>query len=203
MKIMPILLACAAAAMLGCSPPENASAGSAGVENAAAPDTVGPTITGVPGIAWGTTAEAIVARRGEPPNRSDDAEGVKVLGYPESLAGQPVDLILFVHPRHGMFRAGYAASFQSHAECIMKLNLFDQGVSRRYPELEGVAKQIGEGEPCAALLQGTGGYLKQWTDPGNGAQVMLALQPGLPSVILTYTTPEAGLWERRKTQGQF
>jgi hypothetical protein len=203
MKIMPLLLASAAAAMLGCSPPENASAAAERPENAPAAKTAGPAITGVAGIAWGTDVKAIVARRGDPLNHSDDAEGVKVLGYPESLAGQQADLIFFVHPEHGMFRAGYAATFQSQAECVMKLNLFDQGVSRRYPELEGVAKQIGQGEPCAALVQGTGGFLKRWTDPANGAQVMLALQPGLPAVVLTYTTPEAGLWERRKTQSQF
>ncbi|HEX8453367.1 MAG TPA: hypothetical protein VF647_14790 [Longimicrobium sp.] len=58
MKIMPLLLASAAAAMLGCSTPENASAGSAEAENAAAPDTAGPTITGVAGIAWGDGRES-------------------------------------------------------------------------------------------------------------------------------------------------
>lgn len=160
-------------------------------------------ISGVGGVPWGATAADVVARRGEPENRGPDAEGVETLGYPDVLMGQPVSLIYFVHPRDGLFRGGYFAEIGSVAECSTTLGLLDQGVSRRYPDMPArVTPEQDVGDPCPAYAAGTGRYMKTWTDPA-GNRIWLMLLPGSPAVVLTYTTPAADAWERRKTQAQF
>lgn len=160
-------------------------------------------ISGVGGVPWGATAADVVARRGEPEARLPDAEGVETLGYKDVLAGQPVSLMFFVHPREGLFRGGYMADIGSVAQCSSTLGLFDQGVSRRYPDVPTHVKPEGTvGDPCPAYAQGTGLYMKTWTDVA-GNRIWLTLLPGSPAVVLTYTTPAADAWERRKTQAQF
>lgn len=48
-----------------------------------------------------------------------------------------------------------------------------------------------------------GGYMKAWTDPANGARIILTMLPGAENPMLAYTTAEAGAWVRRTNDARF
>ena len=125
--------------------------------------------------------------------------------YDDRVLGRDVYALFFVHPVHGLVRGGYMAPVSSAGECDMVVRGFENVITRRYPGLRFEERSIGElgGDPCAAALAGDGGYLKAWTDPANGVRIILALLPGQQGPMLTYSTPEADAWERRKNDARF
>lgn len=165
----------------------------------------GAEVTGVAGERWGTPLDSIVARRGRPVFRQADAEGLQTIGYTEQLLGRETIVVFYVHPRSGLVRGGYTAEAATVPLCQMVVRAWDANLARRYPGMRTEVRSIGQagGEPCAAWRSGAGGWMKVWHDPANGARIMLALLPGAPGVMLTYTTPQADAWERRKNQSRF
>jgi hypothetical protein len=165
----------------------------------------GAQVTGAAGFTWGTTRADIVAQRGAAVMEQPDAEGVAALLYDERVLGREVVTVFFVHPRMGLIRGGYMAPVQGAADCGIAITLFENVVSRRYPELEAEERTVGEvgNDACAAALASRGGTLKAWTDPANGARIILTMLPGAEGPMLTYTTPDADAWERRKNDARF
>lgn len=194
-------LATAAVALAVCA------CGSAGGDSAAAKShdverakNAAPAITGVGGFAWGTPLDTIIARKGAPAGVQDRAEGVKAVMYHDVLLGEKVMLIMFVHPDSGMIRGSYSSITPTAERCVYVLDLFRGAMEKRYAALEHDERAVGESErpPCEEYVSGAGGYAELWTDPANGARIILALAPGAPGVMLNYTTPAADAWEKRK-----
>lgn len=165
----------------------------------------GAQVTGAVGFTWGTTYARIVEQRGAPAMQERQAEGVVAMTYDDRVLGRDVVAMFFVHPRMGLVRGGYLAPVNGAGECAMVLRVFDNVVSRRYPELEAEERAVGNvgNDACAAGLASRGGYMKVWTDSANGVRIMLAILPGADGPMLTYTTPEADAWERRKNDARF
>lgn len=162
-------------------------------------------VTGAAGFLWGTPYARLVAERGAALLERREAEGVMAMTYDDQLLGHNVVAMYFVHPERGLMRGGYMAPVQSAGDCAMVMRAWDNVVSRRYPDLRFEERTVGEvgGDACAAGLAGRGGYMKVWRDPANGARIMLAVLPGADGPMLTYTTPEADAWERRKNDARF
>jgi hypothetical protein len=172
---------------------------------ASAANAEGAQVTGAAGFTWGTTRADLVAQRGAAVMEQPDAEGVAALLYDERFLGREVGAVFFVHPRMGLIRGGYMAPVQGAADCGIAVRLFENVVSRRYPELEAEERTVGEvgNDPCAAALAGRGGTMRAGTDPANGARIILTMLPGAEGPMLTYTTPDADAWERRKNDARF
>ena len=191
------LLAC------GAEPAEKADSGktaappSGDPAAAAASDSVSG-FDGVAGFAWGATREAIVARRGAPTIEREEFEGVKALGYPHVLLDQPVILIYFLHPAQGLFRGTYGAQVASVEECERVISLFESGLARRFAGVEPARSGAAGPGRCQAAASGGPGFVETWRGPDGGARVALGLVPGARAVSLTYSTPAADEWERRK-----
>jgi hypothetical protein len=187
------------ASVVFCAAPAGAHAQSAA---AAVP---GAQVTGAAGFAFGTTRADIVAQRGTPAREQPDAEGVAAMMYPEQVLGRQMMAIFFVHPQMGLIRGGYMAPVSGAADCGIVIGLFNTVVGRRYPGLQAEERTVGNvtGDACAAALARSGGYMKAWTDPANGARILLTLLPGGEGPLLMYTTPEADAWERRKNDAKF
>lgn len=164
-----------------------------------------PQVTGAVGFPFGTPYDSLVARRGRPGMEQPEAEGVRAMMYEDRLLDREVAAMFFVHPRHGMMRGGYMAPFSGPADCAIVLQGLDNGVTRWYPSLPTEQRGAGQTAPqaCEAVLAGRGAYAKAWSDPANGARIMLILAPGKDGVLLTYTTAEADAWERRKNDARF
>jgi hypothetical protein len=194
-----ILAAAVAALVVLCAAPADAGA------QAAASTAPGAQVTGAVGFDWGATHAQIVGQRGTPALERREAEGVMAMTYPDQVVGHDVVAMFFVHPRHGLVRGGYLAPVNGAGDCAMVLRAFDNAVSRRYPELQTQERTVGSvgSDACVAAQSGRGGYMKLWTDPANGARIMLAILPGADGPMLTYTTPEADAWERRKNDARF
>lgn len=192
------LLAC------GAEPAEKAGPG-----KAAAPQPGGPAAAaqasdsvsgfgGVAGFAWGATREAIVARRGAPTIEREDFEGVKALGYPDVLMERPVILIFFLHPSQGLFRGTYGAQLAGVEECERVVSLFESGLARRFAGTEPARSGAAGPARCQSSASGGPGFVETWRSPDGGSRVALGLVPGARAVSLTYSTPAADEWERRK-----
>ncbi|HYR12075.1 MAG TPA: hypothetical protein VEQ60_30095, partial [Longimicrobium sp.] len=132
-------------------------------------------------------------------------EGVAALLYDDRVLGREVVAVFFVHPRMGLIRGGYMAPVQGAADCGIAFRLLENVVSRRYPELQAEERTVGEvgNDACGAALASRGGTMKAWTDPANGARIILTMLPGAEGPMLTYTTPDADEWERRKNDARF
>ena len=90
-------------------------------------------------------------------------------------------------------------------DCDLVVRGLENVITRRYPDLKFEERSIGDldGGACQAALSGRGGYLKAWTDPADGVRIILALLPGQGGPMLTYSTPQADAWERRKNDARF
>jgi len=170
-------------------------------EAAEAADT-GSRIDRLAGFAWGATREQIVAGRGTPFVEEEDFEGVATLGYEDTLMGQPVTLLYFVHPEQGLFRGGYGVQLTSVAQCEQVLAMWESGLARRYPAIEPVRRGNAGTGRCEAYAAGGPGFMETWRDPASGARVMLTLLPGKFAVLMNYSTTAADEWERRKVASQ-
>lgn len=160
---------------------------------ASAANAPGAQVSGAAGFTWDTTRGDIEAQRGAADMEQPDAEGVAALVYEDRALGREVVAMFFIHPRMGLMRGGYMAPVRGAADCAIVIRLFDNVVSRRYPELEAEERTVGDvgQDACAAALDSRGGYLKAWTDPANGARILLTMLPGVDGPMLTYTTAEA------------
>jgi hypothetical protein len=188
-----------AASVVFCAAPAGAHA------QASAANAPGAQVTAAAGFPFGTTRADIVAQRGAPVMEQPDAEGVATMVYEDRVLGREVVVMFFVHPRLGLIRGGYMAPVNGAADCGIAVQLFDNVVSRRYPELQAEERTMGDtgSDACAAALARRGGYMKGWTDPANGARILLTILPGAEGPMLMYTTPEADAWERRKNDARF
>jgi hypothetical protein len=195
-----------AATLLACggAPADDAADSSAAGDSAAARPAVvmeadtGARMDRVAGFAWGATREQIVARRGPPAVEREEFEGVKALGYPDELMGEPVILIYFLHPERGLFRGAYAARLTGVEQCERVLALFEGGLARRFAAIEPVRLGDHQEGRCQSYTSGGRGFLETWTEPGSGARVALGLVRGAGAVSLVHSTPAADEWERRK-----
>ena len=162
-----------------------------------------PGVTGFAGMDWGATVERIKEARGEPLATARQPEGVQVLTYGDRLMGETVVALFFVHPRHGFFRGGYHAETPTVEKCREVLNRFGNAVADRYPTLRFEERRGGDQgqEACAGAAAGTTAYGASWTDVIGGARILMTVTPGTPGVMLTFTTPDADAWERRKNGG--
>lgn len=188
-----------AALVVFCAAPAESAA------QASAANAPGAQVTGAAGFPFGTTRAAIVAERGAAMMEEPQPEGVAALMYDDNVLGRDMIAMFFVHPRLGLMRGGYMAPVNGAADCAIVIRLLDSVVSRRYPELEAEERTIGSvgDDACAAALSSRGGYMKAWTDPANGARILLGMLPGAKGPLLTYTTTEADAWERRKNDARF
>lgn len=162
---------------------------SAGADSAAA-------ISGADGVAFGSTRERILADRGQPEYTNDDHEGAQSIGFPTKLLDQPAQIIFLVHPRHGMIRASFLVPVENAERCQFVLSTVEQGLARKYGGLRVTPPRTPVATACALYAQGTP-WMERWTDAGD-REIMLALLPGTPGVMVTYTTPEAAEWESGK-----
>jgi hypothetical protein len=159
-------------------------------------------ITGADGVAFGTSRDAIVAMKGAPVFEKEDFEGVREVVYPGRLMGQEVQTMFFVHPRHGMVRAGFAAMVRDAGQCQFVLRMWEHALEQKYAALRP-DRRVPTGTACRELDQRNRMWMEIRTDPSDGHRIMLALIPGTPGVMLTYTTPRAEAWEKRKNDSQF
>jgi hypothetical protein len=156
----------------------------------------------VAGFAWGTTRDQIVARRGPPAVERDDFEGVKALGYPETLMGQPVVLIYFVHPQRGLFRGAYGVQLTGVEQCEQVVALFESGLARRFAAIEPERRGNWREGRCRSYTSGGIGFQETWREAESGARVALGLVRGAGAVSLVHSTPDADEWERRRAASQ-
>jgi|GEM_PF-2789556 len=190
----------------GGASPDSAAA----VDSASAPPAVAapmPADTGgrmdrVAGFAWGATREQIVARRGPPQVERDDFEGVRALGYPETLMGQPVVLIYYVHPERGLFRGAYGAQLTSVDQCEQVVAAFESGVARRFAAIEPERRGSWREGRCREYTSGGPGFRETWREAESGARVALGLVRGAGAVSLVHSTRDADEWERRRAASQ-
>ncbi len=201
--IVVSLLACGGAprddARAGAAPDSSAAGDSAAAPRAVVAEAdTGSRMDGVAGFAWGATREQIVARRGPPAVEREEFEGVKALGYPDALMGEPVILIYFLHPERGLFRGSHAVQLTGVEQCERVVALFESGLARRFAALQPV--RLGEHREgrCQSYASGGRGFVETWTEPESGARVALGLVRGAGAVSLVHSTPAADEWERRK-----
>lgn len=209
MLIRSLVAAIAGLAIAGCTQAdagaaEGAPAGKARPGTAAKSTRVAQ-VTGAAGFTWGTPYDSVVAKRGAPGMEQPEAEGVRALMYDEQVLGREMAAMFFIHPRHGLMRGGYMAPYSGPADCAIALQLLDNVVTRRYPDLPTEVKGIDGNavDICNAAIAGQAPYGKVWSDSANGARIALVLPPQRSGVLLTYTTPDADAWERRKNDARF
>jgi hypothetical protein len=157
-------------------------------------------ISGADGVAFGTTRERILADRGQSEYTNDDHEGAQSIGFSTKLLDQPAQIIFLVHPEHGMMRASYMVPVENVERCQLVLSMVEQGLARKYGALRVTPPRTPVATACTAFAQGTP-WMQRWTDAGD-REIMLALLPGTPGVMVTYTTPEAAEWESGKISDQ-
>jgi hypothetical protein len=187
----------------GASPDSAAVADSAGAPAVAPiPADTGSRMDRVAGFAWGATREQIVARRGPPRVERDDFEGVRALGYPETLMGEPVVLIYFVHPERGLFRGSYGAQLTSVEQCERVVAAFESGLARRFASIEPARSGEWREGRCRSYTSGGPGFTETWREAESGARVALGLVRGAGAVSLVHSTPDADEWERRRAASQ-
>lgn len=203
------LLALAVPAMAACGGDRTDTAPQAGGDAAAAPapapaavpldSTRQPVVTSFAGFQWGTPRSVIVAQLGEPKETRVQSEGVEALGWDDTVAGQPASKVLYVHPQRGLIRGIYQVRPGEKASCLFLYQTLGDSMRARYPGLTPEAKQMGNagGQLCAANATEAAGAVARWVDPGNGAQVFVAVPPGASAVNVVATTPEADAWEGR------
>lgn len=206
MRIHLLALAVLASALAACgggdrpaaAPGDSAAVASPADSSNASPaaDTAGG-ISGADGVAFGTKRERILADRGQPEYTNDDHEGVQSVGYPTTLMDQQAQVIFLTHPQHGMMRASYMVPVESVDRCQSVLGLLEQGLARTYGELRVTPPRTPVASACADFARDGAPWMKRWTD-ARDREIMLALLPGTPGVVLTYSTPEAADWEQRR-----
>ena len=161
-------------------------------------------ITGFAGTRWGATRQEIQAARGAPDTVRLFAEGVQALRYLEGdMFTARVQSDFFVHPEHGMFRAGYIAVPEVPAQCERVYGLMEGAVQQKFPNLEPEARHgKHSGQPfCAALLARQATRMTRWRDPA-GTVIELLAAPGSSEILLTFSTVQANEWEKRKNSGR-
>lgn len=207
MPIRSLATALAGLVVLGCSRVDADAQASASTAKRTEPAASAQQaqVTGAVGVPWGTPYDSLVARRGAPGMEQPEAEGVRAMMYEDRVLGREAGALFFVHPRHGMMRGGYMVPFDGPADCAIVLQGLDNVVTRRYPALSAEVRGAGEtpSETCRAMLAGQGAYAKMWSDPANGARIMLMLMPNQRGAMLTYSTVQADAWERRKNDARF
>lgn len=206
MRIHPLALAVLTSALAACGGDRSAEApgdststpvasADSGGASPARTDTAGG-ISGADGAAFGTTRERLLADRGEPEYTNDDHEGAQSIGYPTTLMDQQAQIIFLTHPRHGVMRATYLVPVESVERCQVVLGMLEQGLASKYGGLRVTPPRTPLATACADFARGTP-WMERWTD-ARERDIMLALLPGTPGVVLTYSTPEAADWEQRK-----
>ncbi|HEX2077894.1 MAG TPA: hypothetical protein VHG08_09300 [Longimicrobium sp.] len=164
----------------------------------------GQLITGFAGTEWGATRQQIEAARGAPDTVRPYFEGVQALGYEEDeMFTARVQSVFFVHPEHGMFRAGYAAHPRAAGQCEVVYGLMERAVQQRYPGLEPEARQGNQSDQpfCAAVLAGQATRMTRWRDSA-GTVIYLLAAPGASEILLMFSTARANEWEARKNSGR-
>jgi hypothetical protein len=98
-----------------------------------------------------------------------------------------------------MTRGFVYAPVQDVGRCTMVLALWQHGLEQKYGpgRTNGSNAQAG----CEAFGAQSRPWGELWKDE-SGRRILLALMPGNPAVTLTYDTPEADAWERRKNASQ-
>ena len=201
--LIAVLPACGAdrpAASAGDSTKTAVSAPAAGANDASPGADSAAVISGADGVAFGTTRERILADRGQPEYTNDDHDGAQSVGFSTKLLDQPAQIIFLVHPQHGMIRASYLVPVENIERCQFVLSTVEQGLARKYGDLNVKPPRTPVATACNLFAQGTP-WMERWTD-AQEREIMLALLPGTPGVMLTYTTPEAVEWERGKISDQ-
>ncbi|HEU0298406.1 MAG TPA: hypothetical protein VFR37_03110, partial [Longimicrobium sp.] len=177
-----VALAPPACGRAGADAPPEASADARGK----APADSSALITGFAGTEWGATRQQVEAARGAPDTVRTFPEGVQALGYTEEdMFTARVESVFFVHPEHGMFRAGYAAHPRAPAQCEVVYLLMERAVQEKFPGLEPEARQGNQSDQpfCAAVHAGQATRVTRWRDSA-GTVVYLLAAPGASEILL-------------------
>lgn len=140
---------------------------------AAAPAAAQPAdSTAFTGIAWGATADAVIARWGEPVRRGDGILGTMELQYLEERDGRTLQRSFIVQPSLGTIIAGYRTEFDDQEACRELLEAALRDVDAAFPELQWEARRPEGGPLCAGKTRRgeTDGI-----DPRSGTRVSIRL----------------------------
>jgi hypothetical protein len=185
------------------APSGTAAAGGEAVSAAAEADPGDGEMTGALGVPFGATRDAIIAKLGRPEFEQEGFEGVQSMGFPVTVMEQQSRVIFALDRQHGMMRAMIMAQVQDAGQCTMVLALWQHGLEQKYGparpnRMNGQDPQAG----CEAFAAQSRPWGQLWKDEDSGRRILLSLMPGNPAVTITYDTPEADAWERRKNASQ-
>lgn len=183
------------------------SSASASGTSSAAPATAAPAdpegegrMTGALGVPFGATREAVLSKLGTPEFEQAGFEGIQQIGYPVTVMGQASHVVFAVDRRHGMMRALIMAPVEDAGRCTLVLALWQHGLEEKY----GPGRSNGDNAQagCEAFAARNRPWGALWKEESSGRRILLALMPGNAAVTLTYDTPQADAWERRKNASQ-
>lgn len=151
-------------------------------------------VDGFNGLPWGTSAEAIVERFGDPVQRDRLDNGIIVLAYRETLLDLPVSTLYAVLPDRGLVKGQHMFELDLEAgDCEGQYTRLRDHVKFSYPLIAPVenADYPFEVDFCTAVSEGTGEWATQWTDRSTSSIVTVVVERGSEEVKLIY---ESGLF---------
>jgi hypothetical protein len=150
---------------------------------------VSTSIDGFNGVSWGTSAEDIEAKFGEPAQVDTLDNEIVVLGYREDLLGEPAVALYAILGDQGLIKGQHIVKMKlEEGNCEAQYRVYRDHVTLTYPLIRPVENYdypFTE-DFCTALQNQRGEWANQWADPRNGAVITVIVQKGTDEVKLIY-----------------
>lgn len=163
-------------------------------------ESTGPatTITGFRGLEWGTTEAEILGAFGEPFERRELQDGMRMLAYRSSLVGQPSVVLfgLLANENGGLVKVQEVIEVADGDACIEIIRDIHQEIDLQYPLIrpKEQAKNNTPDVICDAAPRGMAYWHRQWTDAETGSVITVSLASGSEHVDLIYESGRFRDW---------
>lgn len=163
---------------------------------AAAPVAPSMTIEGFRGLAWGTPEADIVGLLGEPAERRELENGLRMLAYRDSLVGHPSLLLFGLLDGEGLVKAQEVIGVEPGDACLETIREIHRHVDLQYPLIrpQAQAKNNTRDTVCDAAPRGLAYWLRQWRDEETGSVVTVSLASGSDEIDLIYESGRFREW---------
>ena len=150
---------------------------------------VSTSIDGFRGLTWGSSESDVQTSFGEPAQIDTLQNGIVVLGYRETLLGEPAAAFFALLGERGLVKGQHVVKLRlEEGDCEGQYRVYRDHVTLSYPLISPVENYdypFAE-DFCTALQNERGWWANQWADPSNGSVVTVIVQQGTDEVKLIY-----------------
>lgn len=165
---------------------------------AASAEPVSPstTISGFRELDWGTSEAEIVQSFGDPFERRELENGLRMLAYHSSLVGEPSVVLLGLLQDDGLVKAQEVIDVAEGDACIKTIRDIHAEIDLQYPLIrpKEQAKNNTPDVICEAAPRGLAFWHRQWTDAETGSTITVSLASGSEHVDLIYESGRFREW---------